>query len=76
MGEEYEENNIKIKIESMEVKFAPSGKRILILGYRLKDGRYNAPKGYIWVGEGEDYKKIFSELINRYLDLRQQILKA
>ena len=75
VGEEYERNKTKLKVEIVEFRFDASGKRSYIIGYRIIDGHYTSPIGYIWVDERESYHKLFDEIIDRYREVVDYITK-
>jgi len=70
-GEVINMEGILVKImEVIEYKTF-SGKKMLLIGYRIKDGDYESPTAHFWMDYYADIKEKIKEVVDFYLAVRK-----
>ncbi len=75
-GETYEHEGIKVVIMEVIPYKRFSGKKELLVAYKLIDGEYESPVAHFWMGEHEDIRKIIRDIVNYYLKIKPVLRRS
>jgi len=71
IGDIFQEEGILVKIvEVIEYKTF-TGRKMVLIGYKIKDGDYESPTAHFWMDYYADIKEKIKEIVDYYLSVRK-----
>ncbi|MBA7556113.1 hypothetical protein ES705_48811 [subsurface metagenome] len=75
VGQELEEKGITLKIMEIVPYFSPTGKRMLLVGYRIIDGKFTSTLAHFFMKANADIRPEVEKVINFYKE-QMDIIKG
>lgn len=69
-GETYESGGVTVRIVEVIPYTTFSGRRELMIAYRIEDGRFISPVAHFWMREGEDPRPYIERIVAQYKRVR------
>ena len=73
IGDKFEEQGITIHIKEVLPYFNPVGKRMLMIGYRIQDGKFVSTIAHFFMGAKTDIRKEIKKVAEYYLENKKVI---
>jgi len=74
-GEEKKEEEVKIEIIEVHPYRRITGKKELMIAYRIIDGDWYSPVAHFWMSEHDDIRKKLREVAQHYLAIRRRLVR-
>jgi len=71
IGDKFFEQGITVEIVEVIEYTRFSGRKMLLIGYRIKDGDYRSPVAHFWMDAFEDITEKIKEIVDYYLNIRK-----
>ena len=65
-NETYEVEGITVRIMEVIPYTTFSGRKELLISYRIEDGRFTSPIAHFWMREGEDPRPYIERIVSQY----------
>jgi hypothetical protein len=76
IGDEYEEQNVKILIREVLPYFNAAGTPSFMIGYIIQDGKYTSPLAHFWMEKSKDIRVAVRKEVEYYLSIRAHLMGA
>jgi len=73
-GETYTHKKIVVKIMEVIPYRSYTGRRHLMIAYKIIDGDFESPVAHFWKPEGEDIRPYIERVVEYYLEVRKSLL--
>ena len=73
-GEEYTVQGVKVRIMEVIPYRSYTGRRMLMIAYKIIDRGFESPTAHFWMPEREDIRPHLREIVAHYLEVRSALL--
>lgn len=73
VGEKHTQDGIVLEIREVIPYRNFSGKKELMIGYIIKNGKFTSPVAHFWMSEDEDASTKIREILNYYLQIKSSL---